>query len=99
MVFRNLKGAIFIMEKDYLSELEYVECYLSEDVQALGYLIEEWFSANVPDTNFRYSFFEIQNRLNLLFRSMVLNRNDLRKVIAEAYAERKQNKEGNKCEI
>ena len=75
------------MERNYLTELESTEIYLSEDIQALGYLIDEWFSMDRPANMFKYSFWEIQNRLNLILRSMASNRDHIRKTIQEGYAE------------
>lgn len=92
-------GDYFIMERNYLTDLECAEVYLSEDTQALGYVLDEWFSSNMPNENFKYSFWELQNRLNLILRSMASNRDYMRKTIEEGYAEWKQNKEGDKCEI
>ncbi len=73
------------MEKNYLIDLECAESDLSNDIQALGYLIDEWFAFNKPDDDFKYSYFEIQNRLNLILKSMVYNRDNMKIKVENGY--------------
>ncbi len=84
------------MEKNYLIDLECAESDLSDDIQALGYLIDEWFCFTEPKDEFKYSYFEIQNRLNLILKSMVYNRDNMKTKVKEGYEMKISKKEGAK---
>lgn len=71
-------------EKSLLNNLESAECYLTEDLQTLGYLQDEYFISNKPKESFKNGYYEIQNKLMTLFKSMTYNRNYMRKCIKEA---------------
>lgn len=71
------------IENSLLNVLECAENQLSEDLQTLGYLQDEYFISNNPKESFKYEYYEIQNKLMTLFKSMAYNRNYMRKFIKE----------------
>lgn len=72
------------IEKNLLNDLECAESQLTEDIQTLGYLQDEYFISNNPKESFEYGYYEIQNKLMTLFKSMAYNRNYMRECIKEA---------------
>lgn len=72
------------IEKNLLNDLECAESQLTEDIQSLGYLQDEYFISNKPKESFKNGYYEIQNKLMTLFKSMTYNRNYMRKCIKEA---------------
>lgn len=80
------------MGKNYISELEYAEINLEDDIQALNYLVDECFAFSKPSENFKYSYFEIQNRLNLMLKSMMYNHGEIKKEIDNYYKKEREEK-------
>ncbi len=76
-------------KNDLLWELEGAEAYLSEDIQALHYLVEEYFCFNQPKEDFRFCYHELSNQINTIIKSMMYNQDNLRKAIEKAYTIRK----------
>lgn len=76
-----------------LFELESAESNLSDDIQALAYLQDEYFSKDRISDNFKYSYFEIQNAIQTLLKSMIYNRDKMLKATEESYVELKKRKE------
>lgn len=68
-------------ESNALNQLENVETYLSEDIQALEYLQEEYFGYTLPGEDFCYKYAEIQNAIAILLKAMILNKNNLKEYI------------------
>lgn len=78
------------MEKEILWNLKCAETNLNDDIQSLAYLIEEWFEFSEPKDNFKYSYFEIQNRLNLISKSMIYNYQNMLKAVNQYYTKTKK---------
>ena len=66
---------------DLLNILEDTQIRLSEDIQALGYIQDEYFITDKPKQSFRHEYREIQNKLMTLSKSMIYNRNFIRDYI------------------
>lgn len=81
-------------ENNLLWELEGAKAYLSEDIQALSYLMQEYFDFIEPKEDFKYCYREISNQINTILKSMMYNRDNMKKSIDAIYAERKSIKEG-----
>lgn len=62
------------IKNNSLDILESVESQLSEDIQTLGYLQDEYFIYDKPENNFKYEYQEIQNKLMTLSKSMSYNK-------------------------
>ncbi len=77
------------MEKEILCELEYAEANLQDDIQALGYLIDEYFVSNNASDTFEYQYSEIKSILNLLFKSMIYNHDEMKKTLNKNYIKKK----------
>lgn len=81
-------------ENNLLWELEEAEALLSEDIQAVSYLMQEYFDFIEPKEEFRYCYREISNQLSTIFKSMMYNRDNMRKAVEKVYTIEKLTKEG-----
>lgn len=68
-------------KEDLLNELENAYAYLSEDTQALFFIIDEYFSSYVIRDDFSLTYPIIQNSLFTLFKSMMLNELNIKEVL------------------
>lgn len=68
-------------KEDLLNELENAYNYLSEDTQALFFIIDEYFSSYKIKDDFLLTYPIIQNSLFTLFKSMMLNELNIKEVL------------------
>lgn len=85
-------------ENNLLWELEGAEALLSEDIQAVSYLMQEYFDFIEPKEDFKYCYCEISNQINTIFKSMMYNRDNMRKAIEKINTIGKLTKEGTENE-
>ena len=69
-------------ERDLLDILEDTQVRLSEDIQTLGYIQDEYFIYDKPKNSFKHEYNEIQNKLMSLSKSMIYNRNSIKDYIS-----------------
>lgn len=67
--------------EDLLNTLEDTQIRLSEDIQILGYIQDEYFISDKPKRSFIHEYSEIQNKLMTLSKSMTYNRNFIKDYI------------------
>lgn len=76
------------MEKDILWVLECAEADLSDDVQALAFILDTCETNNGKE--FLYSKAEITNAIQTLLKSMIYNKEKMQKAINEYYENSKK---------
>lgn len=78
------------MEKeiDLLWELEIAESNLQDDIQVLAYLEDEL--ATMDLNEIKYFIPELKNRVQLLLKSMIYNKEKMQKVVEEVYQQKKE---------
>lgn len=77
------------METNLLHELEFAEALLSDDLQQLSYISEEFAVKEGEYVDIPF----IKNSLETLFKSMCFNRDKIKKVIDQEYEKKKGEKE------
>lgn len=68
-------------EKEIMTCLEETSIRLENDIQALGYIMGDYFDGVEPKEGFNYSYKEIQNRITTLFKSMNFNYANAQKIL------------------
>ena len=81
-----------VNEIELIDALECAQAYLEEDIQALAYFQDEYFAFTEIQKNFSYRYKEMQNTLQVLFKSMCLNKNQIKQAVDEAYERRRKEK-------
>ena len=64
-----------------LNEFETAYTYLTEDTQALFFIIDEYFSKYSVQADFLLNYPIIQNSLTTLFKSMMLNETTMKEIL------------------
>lgn len=67
-----------------LNVLECAQIQLSEDIQTLGYIQDEYLMMEIPTNDFQYKYKEIQNKIMTVLKSMTYNRNYMKEYIEKA---------------
>lgn len=77
-------------KKDILWELECAEAYLSDDIQALAY-IQDDLEITKKNTEMLLVIPEIQNKIQILLKAMIYNKDNMRQAIDKYYKEEQNN--------
>ena len=76
-------------KKELIFELEAAKAYLDEDIQALGYILQDLDTTGI-DGELVLVIPEVINHLNTLLKSMILNKNQIKETIEKFYKEEKE---------
>ena len=77
---------------DLAWELEYAEANLSDDIQALAY-IQDDLETTKKNAEMILKIPEISNRIQMLFKSLIYNRDNLQRALDKYYENKKEKKE------